>query len=155
MSLVKPGKYLARIVEHAITETKSGEPQAVVKFGFDVEETYRELNWFGSFKEKALEHTLRALVNCGLKGNSPAGPLELGKEVSITVETDVNQDGKERNVVRWVNKIATLGKKVDDMTAKAKLEKYSGAVMALKQREGAPQLKNHAPTGTDDDEFGF
>jgi hypothetical protein len=154
MSLVKAGRYKAKVIEHGITETSKGLPQAAIRFGFETDEGYKELVWFGSFKDKALEFTLQTLVNCGLKGNNPADPLEIGKEVSIVVEVDKDQDGHDRNIVRWVNKLGGVGNKLDDMTAKSKLERFSGAIMAIKQREGNG-LKNHAPQVSSEDEFGF
>jgi hypothetical protein len=150
MDLVKPGRYKAVIVEHGITETKNKDPQAAIRFGIETKEHgYRELVWFGSFKQLALEHTLKALVVCGLDGTNPAGPLEIGKEVSITVEIDKNHEGKERNVVRWINSLGGVGKKIDGLTATAKLDQYSSAVMALKEKLGVGKSK------TSDDDLGF
>lgn len=137
MTLVKPGRYSANVLEHGISETKAGDPQAVVKFEFEVDGSKRELTWFGSFKEKALPFTLDALVACGLKGNNPAGALEIGKEVSIVIEKDVNDEGKERNVIRWVNRPSMPIKKMDSVSANAKLEKYAAAVMAIKAKNPA------------------
>jgi len=143
-NLVKPGRYTAKVLDHGITETKNGDPQAAVRFGFETADGPRELTWYGSFKEKALEFTIKGLVNCGLKGNNPAGALEIGKEVSIVVEVDQDQEGKDRNVIRWVNALGGITKKMDSREAAAKLERFSGAVMALKEKEGlAP--KNFAP----------
>lgn len=136
MDLIKPGRYKAVIVEHGITPTKSNDPQVAIRFGFETKDGYRELNWFGSFKGGALEHTLKALVVCGLQGTNPAGPLEIGKEVSITVEIGEDRNGKDRNIVRWVNSFGGIGKKIDGLTATAMLDQYSGAVMALKERLG-------------------
>ena len=143
------GRFKAVVVEHGITETKSKDPQAAIRFGFDTKDGYRELNWFGSFKGGALEHTLKALVVCGLEGTNPAGPLEIGKEVSITVEIDKNPEGKDRNIIRWVNSFSGIGKKIDGLTATAKLDQYSSAVMALKEKLGSGKLKSS------DDELGF
>ncbi len=136
MNLVKAGRYNARVAEHAITETKSGDPQATIRFEFETTEGLRQLTWFGSFKEKALEHTLKSLVVCGLEGNNPSGPLEIGKEVSIVIEVSKDQNGDDRNVVRWVNKLGGNSNKMDASSAKAKLERYAGAIMALKEKEG-------------------
>lgn len=154
MEIVKPGRYTAKVVEHGITETKNGDPQAAIRFSFEAEGKQRELVWFGSFKEKAAEFTLQALVNCGLQGNNPAGPLEIGKEVSIVVDVDQDQKGNDRNVVQWVNKLGGIGKKIDDSAAASKLERFSGAIMAIKQREGIGP-ENHAPQTNYDDEIGF
>ena len=108
MELIKPGRFKAVVVEHGITETKSKDPQAAIRFGF-----------------------------------------EIGKEVSITVEIDKNPEGKDRNIIRWVNSFSGIGKKIDGLTATAKLDQYSSAVMALKEKLGSGKLKSS------DDELGF
>ncbi len=146
MTLVKPGRYTANVLDHGISETKAGEPQAVIKFEFDFDGSKRELTWFGSFKEKALPFTLEALVACGLKGNNPAGALEIGKEVSIVVEKETDESGKERNKVRWVNRAHAPIQKMDSLAASSKLEKYAAAVMAIKAKN---------PTQNEDDEIPF
>lgn len=150
MSLVKSGRYPAKVVSHAITETKGGDPQAAIRFGFETSDGPKELTFFGSFKGGALEHTLKALVASGLKGNNPAGPLEIGKDVSIVVEINKDINGNDRNVVRWVNQPGGVTNKMDDMSAKAKLEQYTGAVMALREKVNAPPSLN-----SDDDDLGF
>ena len=99
----------------------------------------RELTYFGSFKEKAAEHTIKALVVCGLQGANPAGPLEIGKEVSIVVELDKDLEGNDRNVIRWVNKLGGIINPMENAEAKSKLEKFAGLVMATKQALGADE----------------
>lgn len=144
MNLIKPGTYAAKVLDHGITETKSGDPQAAVRFTFQTEDGQRELTWFGSFKDTVIEHTIKGLVACGLQGNNPAGPLEIGKEVSIVVAVDTNDKGQQRNIVRWVNMPGGSLKKIDPREAAMKLERFAGAVAAFKSKEGiAP--KNHAP----------
>lgn len=137
MELVKPGKYNAVIVEHGIIENKSGDAQVAIRFGFNANEEYRELTWFGSFKKGALEHTLKALLVCGVEG-AAHDPAEIGREVSITVDIKPKDEyGDARNVIRWVNKLGGgMGKKMDGAIAASKLEQYSGALMALKEKLG-------------------
>lgn len=145
MNLVSAGRYKAKILDHGITETKAGLPQAAIRFEFEAEGQRRELTWYGSFKEAAVEHTIKALVTCGLEGNDPSGPLEIGREVFITIEIDTNDRGDQRNVVRWVNPLGAL-KKIDPREASAKLERFRGAVMAYREKEGLPSgPKNFAP----------
>ncbi len=134
MSNIQPGTYVAKVVSHAISETKAGDPQAAVTFGFDG----HTMTWFGSFKAgKASEITIKALLVCGLKGNNPAGPLEIGKEVSIVVEEEIGQDQKARMKIRWVNALGGGIKNViaQDL-AKAKLSALEGAVMAARSGQG-------------------
>jgi hypothetical protein len=135
MNLIKEGTYTGKVVDHAITETKDGNPQAYIRFEFEADGTTRELPWYGSFKEKALEHTIKALVVCGLEGSNPAGPLSIGKEVSIVVKIDKDNNGNDRNVIRWVNRLGGVNP-VDPVKARSSLEKYSALVIATKQNMG-------------------
>jgi hypothetical protein len=148
--LVKPGRYKARLIDHGVSKTKAGDPQAVARFEFETSAGYREMTWFGSFKEGAIEHTLRALVTMGLKGSNPAGALEIGREVSIVISVDKDEKGVERNRINWVNSLGGIQNKVDQREASAMLERYSGAVMALKERDGVPVEKKAAG---DDERF--
>lgn len=137
--MVTPGTYKATVLNHAISETKDGKPQAAVTFSFEANGSPHTLTWYGSFSEKALPHTLKALLVCGLKGNNPAGDLELGKEVMIVVETEVDErTGKERNKVRWVNAMNALRNVIPQELATSKLSALEGAVMAARQKLGVP-----------------
>jgi hypothetical protein len=72
--MINPGTYPAKVISHAISETRGGDPQAAVTFSFDANGP-KTMTWYGSFKEgKAREITIKALLACGLKGNNPAGP---------------------------------------------------------------------------------
>lgn len=137
--MIEPGTYKATVLKHGISETKDGSLQAVVTFSLDAGGP-KTLAWFGSFKEKALPHTIKALLVCGLKGNSPAGPLDIGREVSIVVDEEIGQDGKTRTKVRWVNAIGGAIKNVVDQNiATAKLAALEGAVMAARHDLKIPE----------------
>lgn len=134
--MVKPGTYVATVLNHAITETKAGNPQAAVSFSFSDADGSHQITWYGSFSEKAMPHTVKGLLACGLKGNNPAGELEIGKEVSIVIEHDTDDDGKVRNKVRWVNSIGGFQRAVAPDLAKSKLANLEGAVMLARQKLG-------------------
>lgn len=143
--MVSPGNYKAMVLSHAISETKAGLPQAAVTFSFEANGHPHTLTWYGSFSEKALAHTIKALLVCGLKGNNPAGDLEVGREVSIVVEVDVDDQGKERNKIRWVNAVGTIRNAIPQDLASLKLSSLEAAVMSARQRLNIPS----------EDEFGF
>lgn len=130
--MIKPGTYTAKLVSHAISETSKGDPQAVLTFSFEAGGTTHQLNYYGSFSEKGAPHTIKALLVCGLKGQSPAGPLDVGREVSIVVDDEVGQDGKTRSKIRWVNAIGVAKKAMPQDLAKSKLAALEGAVMAAR-----------------------
>lgn len=148
--MVKPGTYLAKVVSHAISETKGGEPQAAITFSFDADGRGQTMTYYGSFKEKAREFTIKALLACGLKGNNPAGALEIGKEVSIVVENEEGQDGKTRSKIRWVNQAGGIRNVIPQDLAKSKLAALEGAIMAARHDLG---IRNEG--GSDDDEIPF
>lgn len=140
--MIPAGKYLAKVLSHAITETKAEKEQATVVFSFEVDGRIQTLTWYGHFTEKTTDSTIKALIACGLSGNNPAGPLHIGKEVSITVEVEKDEKGRERNKIRWVNSVGGVARNVIPQdAAKARLSSLEAAVMAA--REGSH------------DEFGF
>lgn len=127
------GTYTATVIDHAISEARSGNLQAVVTFGFEVAGAQHTLRWYGSFSEKALKHTAKALLACGLRGNNPAGPLEIGKKVSIVVDIEKDEQGRETNKVRWVNPVSSIRNVVNADLAIAKLSQLEGAIAAARQ----------------------
>lgn len=141
--MIKPGIYTGTLLNHAISETRNGDPQAVVKFSVDADGP-QQITWYGSFKPgKAQEITIKALLTCGLKDNNPAGPLEIGKEVSLVIDIEVGDDGKERNKVQWINALGEIKKVIPMDMAKAKLSSLEGAVMMARSKN---------PVASNDDE---
>lgn len=124
-------RYRATIVSHAISETKAGDPQAVITLSYDSDGP-KSITWYGSFKEKALPHTLKALLVCGLQGNNPSGALEIGKEVYITIGDEAGSDGKMRTKVKWINPVGGFRKVMPQDLAKSKLSALEGAVMSAR-----------------------
>lgn len=132
--MVKPGIYVGTILSHAITEKEGKSPQATVTFSFEADGRPQTMTWFGSFKEgKAQEITIKALLICGLKGTNPAGPLDIGRQVSLTIEEETGDDEKVRTKIRWVNALGGVKNAVPQELAKAKLSALEGAVMAARQ----------------------
>lgn len=143
--MVKPGTYSAKVLSHAISETKAGNPQAVIKFSFESDGAPHTLTYFGSFSEKAAPHTIKALLTCGLQGSNPAGPLEIGKDVLIVVEDEVGEDGKTRSKIRWVNEAGQIRNIIPQDAAKAKLSNLEGLVMMQKQKLGVTDDSDPIP----------
>ena len=132
--MVKPGTYTAKVVSHPINDTKSGAPQVTITFSFDADGRAQTMTYFGSLKDGALEHTVKALLVCGLKGNNPAGPLEIGREVSIVVDEKKDLEGKLRTKISWVNALGGVRNVIPADLAQAKLSALEGAVMAARQK---------------------
>lgn len=137
--MIKPGTYVGTILSHAVSETKAGDPQAAVTFSFEADGKSHTMTWFGSFKEgKAQEITLRALLTCGLKGNNPAGLLEIGKQVSLVIDEEKDQNGKLRTKIKWVNPLGGVKNVMPPDLAMNKLEALAGAVAMARQENNIP-----------------
>lgn len=136
--MITPGQYPAKIISHAITETKAGEPQAAVTIKVEIGDGMTQnITWYGSFKEgKAREITIKALLTCGLQGNNPGGSLEIGKEVMATVEEKPDDKGVLRTRVAWINPLNQVRNVIPKDLAAAKLAALEGFVMAARQSNG-------------------
>ena len=172
MAKMKPGDYQARIVNYGITNNKAGDPQLAILFEYNDEENQRhEVTWFGSFKEKALEWTLKTLIVCGFSGEDPAelatgvesGLLDTISPVTIVLDEQEYQ-GKRFIRVTWVNPSGgkSLGGRITKEEAKVKLGAMNlrGQMAMIRQKEGVPkpQSRPTAPRmrepGDDDLDFG-
>ena len=143
--MITPGTYKAAVLNHAITETREGKPQATVTFSFESNGEAHTITYFGSFSERAAPHTIKALLNCGLQGNNPAGPLQIGKEVQIVVEEEIGQDGKTRAKVRWVNQLGSVKNMIAPELAKTRLSQLEGAVMSARQELNIKEERDDIP----------
>lgn len=130
--MVEAGTYKATVFNHAISETKKGEPQAVISFAFSDKNGPQKITYYGSFSEKARQYTIKNLITCGLKGNNPAGELEIGKEVEIVIDIEVDESGKDRAKVKFINEPGMTRNVIPQDMAKAKLSALEGAVMAAR-----------------------
>ena len=144
--MIEAGTYKATVFSHAISETKKGEPQAVIAFAFTDKAGPQKITYYGSFSEKARQYTIKNLITCGLKSNNPADDLEIGKEVEIVIDTEVDEQGRERAKVKFINEPGMTRNVIAQDLAKAKLSALEGAVMAAR----ASMPKKH-----DSDEIPF
>lgn len=143
--MIRPGTYEATVVNHAITTTQKGDPQAQVQFSLEDSGRPQMITWYGSFSDKAAPYTIKALIACGLEGNNPAGPLKLGQKVSIVIENEIDEGGKERTKVRWVNPLGAVRNVMAPDQALSRLSALTGQVMLEREKMG---IKS-------EDEFGF
>lgn len=132
--MIPAGTYKATVLSHAISETKKGDPQAAISFSIESDGP-QTITWYGYFTEKTTPHTIKALLACGLEGNNPAGPLKIGKEVSIVIEHETDEEtNKLRAKVRWVNNLGGIKNVIPQDMAMAKLSSLEGAVMMARQK---------------------
>jgi hypothetical protein len=126
------GSYRAKVLSRSITETKKGDPQATVVFEVLSGAKSEKITWYGSFSEKAQKYTIQNLLTLGLQGNNPSGQLEIGREVEIVVDTEPDDEGRERTKVKYINKIGAIRNAMSPEMAKAKLAALEGAVAAAR-----------------------
>jgi hypothetical protein len=146
MNEIKPGKYHAKLKDYWIGKTSAGLPQAELTFEFEADGEVREMMWFGSFKEKARPHTIKALLHCGLQSNDlsaladgpDGGALEIGKEVAITIAKEIDDRGNPRLRINWINPIggAAFRDKMHRAELGGALASLKGDVMAVRKETG-------------------
>lgn len=134
--MIEAGTYTATLVSHAITETKAGQPQAVAVFTLETSSGPQKITYYGSFSEKAAQYTIKNLITLGLKGNNPAGDLEIGKQVELVINVETDDQGKTRARVSFINPIGGARNAMDQDLAKAKLSALEAKVMAARQSMG-------------------
>jgi hypothetical protein len=109
------GVFQGKIKDYGTSETKSGNPQVFIKFGFEAEGAAKELTWYGSFVGGAKDITLKTLIYCGLqpqmfsqlvnfRNGVSSNMLDLNKVLNLDVQEEPKQDGSGmRTLIQWVN----------------------------------------------------
>ena len=146
MRLTVPGTYRARVT--AVEDVQfgmshGGNEQIAVPFVVTQGDAQGEtITWFGSFTDKAVEITLKALRACGWQGddlNDLTGVVDNEVELVCAVET---YNEKTSLKVKWVNKPGEgkvkLERPLDGGQRAAFAARMKGTVIALRQGEGRP-----------------
>jgi len=142
---MKPGVYSAKLADYWIGKTKAGLPQAELAFEFECDGKKESMIWFGSFKEKAVPYTIKTLLICGLTGEDVSaialgkegGALEAGREVSIVVSEFLDESGKTKHKIDWVNQPGGANReKLDRTIVSGQLAGLKGWVSKVRQEEG-------------------
>lgn len=140
----------------------------------DVEESGKEITWFGYLSDRAIERTVDTLVECfGFDGDLSAlhaGTSSFeGKRARLTVEAE-EYDGKKRYKVKWLNPenyerppsisddeakilLAGLGKKVAQVAVKSRAEKAANTAPIAKAAVKAQPAKVESDVPEDDVPF--
>lgn len=157
--MIGPGTYLAKSTHWGIKEAKSGSLQCLVTF--KIENSDETITWYGSLKEgKGREITLKALLNCGLRGTDlnafSEGPLanalDTKKIVELVVGDETDPQGVVRTKVQWVNRAGGSDFRniapPQDAKAKLKAMNIKADIVALRQELG---IKDRPNIDEDDD----
>lgn len=159
---IKPGKFVAHVVDYSIKSTKNGDPEPVVRFKWlDADGDQKQLNWRGTLKEgKGREITLASLVLCGFQGDDlsvlcdgvESGALNTENPVSISVEIEKGTDGKDYPKIAWINDPNAGGFKAemskDEARQKLGALKLGGDLAAAKSK-ATPRASAAAVTPID------
>lgn len=134
MSILDAGTYRAKAVGAALCFTKAGAEQVAIEFELLDCEGYR-MTYFGTFGEKALEHTIKALRTCGWQGDDLSSYEGVdANEVSLVIEHE-EWEGKVSAKIRWINPVgpggAALKAPMAPDQAKAFAAKMRGAIIGL------------------------
>jgi hypothetical protein len=145
----KPGTYIARPVDWAITKTKAGLPQVCVCFRYN-DGVDKDIVWYGSFKDTVVERTVDTLISMGLQGSLETladgclgTALSKEKPMEIVVEHRQDMSGKLQAGVAWVNDPAKsrLSGKVEKAEAAMLLSGYNAILMQRKPQQQSDFLK--------------
>lgn len=157
MSYIQPDTYTARAIGAALATTSQGKPQIGVEFqlidggrGGDDSAVGKSITWYGSFSDKAVEHTFKALRVCGWQGDDLDDLSTIDtNEVSIVVAEDQDLDGNPQIRVRWINPVGgggiALKNRMDETSARAFAAEMRG--YAIQSRGAAPPARPAAPRG--------
>ena len=125
--MIPVGKYPAKIQEYGVSEAKNGNPQVYINLNITVDGVVKVKTWYGSFAGGAKDITLKTLIGCGLQPQNYAqlqnlvngvqsGMLDTTKELEADIQHDVDQNGKPRETVAWLNDpLSAPGPKKIDM----------------------------------------
>ena len=149
------GQYVGRAVDWGLTTNKSGNPSVGVEFEIQSKDGAKRVKWFGSFKtDKSSAVCIRALVNCGLRGDDVSilatgkegGGLNTQLDVKLTlIEQAHPESGKVFTKVEWVNSMGGFGKKMELAEAGAVFRGLIANVKEIRVEEGGGNNPESAP----------
>jgi len=106
---MKDGIFKGVIADWGVSKSSTGTPSVNVEFSIDIDGSLETITWFGYLTEKAKARTIETLFKLGFNGDlegltkgRETKALEGGKEVMITVESELYKD-ETKYKVKWVN----------------------------------------------------
>lgn len=143
------GTYKAKPLGAVLGETGTGKEQVGIEFEVVLGEDETgvqvgRITYYGTFTDRAMEITLKALRTSGWKGDDLADLSSVGgpdaPEVSLVIENE-EYKGKWSSKVKWVNAPGGLAMKnpITGDKAKAFAAKMRGQVLAHNKAAGVPK----------------
>jgi len=143
VTYIQPGTYRARGVTAALGLTSKGSEQVAVELTLlEGENEGKSITWYGYFTDKTTERTLDSLRHLGWEGDDLADLTGIDRnEVNVVIEDEQDDRGEYRSRVRWINRAGGLALKerLQGDQLKAFSARMKGAVLAHKQKSGAPR----------------
>jgi len=143
--MIPPGTYRARVASpdsHQFGYSSNETEQIALTFKF-LQEPFagQYMTWFGFFTDKTKETTFKTLRACGWQGDDLADMSGIdANEVDLVIETELDQQGRERSRIRWVNELGGGKVKMQNtMTPeqqRAFAARMKGTAIALREGKG-------------------
>lgn len=138
--MIAPGKYRAKALTAELGFAKSGNEQVLVNFQITEPGPHQnhEIAWYGTVTENTAKRVIESLLLTGWDGQDYEYFTGLGtNEVSLVIEEEVDQQGKPRVRVKWINKIggASLTNQMNPVERKTFAARMKGIVTEVM---GAP-----------------
>jgi len=112
---MKPGTYLAKVVDSKLDKTNTGKERIIVVFQVtDKGEAFGELvSWHGYFTDATLDSTIKQIKVVGFEGSDIFNRgMMIGHEAKIVV-VDEEYNGYNYTKVRWINSVKSTPKQLD------------------------------------------
>lgn len=147
------GTYRGKVTDAGLAKAGNGNEQVALlcELGGDGPEKGLKLTYYGSFSERAIDITIKALRAAGWKGvdlteiDRWSEVVPEPPEVEFVIEPE-EYEGVTRAKVKWINSVSGLGVKERLAPAEAQsfAQRMKGKLLAFDQNNRAPK-NNGAP----------
>lgn len=137
------GTYRAKPLGAALGVANTGNEQVGIEFQL-LDEPGGNITYYGTFTEKAAQHTIKALRVSGWRGEDLSDLSSIGADTALEVHLVIENEeyqGTVRAKVKWVNASGGLAFKtpLTGDGAKAFAARMRGAVLAFDKSAGQPK----------------
>lgn len=141
--MIAPGKYRAKALTAELGFAKSGNEQVLVSFQITEPGPHQnhEIAWYGTVTENTAKRVIESLLLTGWDGVDYEYFTGLGtNEVSLVIEEEIDNQGKPRVRVKWINKIggASLTNQMDRAQRTTFAARMRGVVAEVRGQNAKP-----------------
>lgn len=138
---MKVGRYKALVKDKVISENSKGNEQAEILVEVDFGEgVTKPMKYFGQLTGGAIEHTLKALVACGIQSNNIMAAITVDKEISVVIDEEIDDKGERFFKISWINKTIGLSQPINADKGRHVAQKYAqqlGVLLAKEKKQDA------------------